>query len=55
LQSFGAHDPVAWSVNRHVRSGNIGLADGSVMTLSDAMLTNQLAATGMATNRFAIP
>ena len=31
LRSIGTNDPVAWMATRHINSGNIGLADGSVV------------------------
>ena len=49
------NDPVTWSVARHVHSGNLGLADGSVQSVTDAGLRNHLIQTGIATNRLAIP
>ncbi|MBW8863935.1 MAG: type II secretion system protein [Verrucomicrobia bacterium] len=55
LQSFWTNDPVGWSATRHVRKGNIGLADGSVDTLSSNQLHTYFVATGLATNRLAIP
>ena len=55
LRSFWTNDPVAWTATRHVNSGNIGLADGSVQQMNSASLRNNLQLTGLATNRFAIP
>ena len=46
---------VAWSEARHDRKGNIGLADGSVQSFSNAKLTEALRHTGMATNRLVFP
>lgn len=50
-----SNTPLAWTTARHNRSGNLGLADGSVQLLSNASLTNQLRLTGLGTNRLAIP
>ena len=47
--------PVAWTKDRHVNHGNVGLADGSVMGVSTPMLAKALNNTGMATNRLALP
>lgn len=58
LCSFSTNDPVAWTGARHrstTGSGNLGLADGSVQSLSSGMLCHNLELTGLATNRFAIP
>jgi prepilin-type processing-associated H-X9-DG protein len=49
------NSPVAWTSARHTNQGNMGLADGSVMGLSSAKLQQALVATGMATNRLAMP
>jgi type II secretory pathway pseudopilin PulG len=50
-----SNTPIAWTRERHRLSGNIVLADGSVQTLSNAELPNQIPQTGLATNRLAIP
>jgi prepilin-type processing-associated H-X9-DG protein len=55
LAALGTNDPVAWSGRRHNKSGNIGLADGSVNATSTLRLHTYLQQTGLATNRFAIP
>ena len=55
LREFGTNDPVAWSATRHEKTGNIGLADGSVQGINNSGLTNLLHQTGLATNRLAIP
>lgn len=55
LHSFGTNDPVAWTKIRHAKAGNIGLADGSVQSVTAAGLRLYLQQTGLATNRFAIP
>jgi len=47
--------PVAWTKNRHVNQGNIGLADGSVMGVSTPKFQHTLINTEMATNRLAMP
>ena len=49
------NDPVAWSGTRHPRSGNLGLADGSVQSTIISSLRTFLHQTGLATNRFALP
>ena len=55
LVSFWTNDPVAWSTTRHNKSGNLGLADGSVQTTTTGSLRTYLQQTGLATNRFALP
>jgi len=56
LNSFWTNDPVAWlPTTRHMKSGNIGLADGSVQSTTSSGFRNYLQQTGLATNRFAIP
>ena len=47
--------PVAWTKDRHVKQGNIGRADGSVMGVSTPKFQHALINTGMATNRLALP
>ena len=55
LVSLWTNDPVAWSATRHNKSGNIGLADGSVQSTTSGSLRTYLQQTGLATNRFALP
>ena len=56
LNSFWTNDPVAWSPTaRHIKTGNIGLADGSVQSTTSTSLRHYFQQTGLATNRFAIP
>ncbi len=56
LNSFWTNDPVTWSpTTRHMKSGNIGLADGSVQSTTASSLRNYFQQTGLATNRFAVP
>jgi prepilin-type processing-associated H-X9-DG protein len=55
LLSLWANDPVAWSATRHGHSGNLGLADGSVQSVTTASLPGYFVRTGVATNRLAIP
>jgi competence protein ComGC len=55
LYSFWTNDPVAWQATRHINSGNLGLADGSVQSATSSGLQTYLQQTGFATNRFAIP
>ena len=63
-----SNTPIAWNSSRHIEVethflvfstktsfGYIGLGDGSVITLSDSDLLNQVHQTGLATNRLAIP
>ena len=48
--------PQQWSFrNQHLRIGNIGLADGSVLSTTASTLTSALASTGFSTNRLVIP
>ncbi len=47
--------PAAWSDKRHGKSGNVGLADGSVQGFSSSKLADALRNTGAATNRLAVP
>jgi prepilin-type N-terminal cleavage/methylation domain-containing protein len=48
--------PQQWSFrNQHLRIGNIGLADGSVLTTTTLTFQSALANTGNATNRLVIP
>ena len=62
------NDTLSWDTTRHggeikqgwftktkIGTGNIGLADGSVQSLNQTGLTNQVHQTGFATNRFFIP
>ncbi|HSY19513.1 MAG TPA: hypothetical protein VK815_14320 [Candidatus Acidoferrales bacterium] len=56
LNSFWTNDPVTWSPTAgHLKSGNIGLADGSVQSTTSASLQFYFQQTGLATNRLAIP
>ena len=55
LLQLGTNDPVAWTAARHPNAGNIGLADGSVQSVTINGLRTYLHQTGLATNRFAIP
>ena len=55
LVSLWTNDPVAWSSTRHNKSGNLGLADGSVQSTTRGDLKTYLQKTGLATNRFALP
>ena len=49
------NSPVAWTKDRHVSQGNVGLADGSVFGVSTPKLREVLVVTGMATNRLVFP
>jgi competence protein ComGC len=55
LLALTTNIPVSWSAARHIRYGNIGLADGSVSQLTDKLLREKLEETGLVTNRLAIP
>jgi prepilin-type processing-associated H-X9-DG protein len=55
LQFISANTMYFWDTDRHNRSGNIGLADGSVQRLKNSDLLNLFRQTGFATNRLAIP
>lgn len=56
LLQLGSNNPVAWTVARHQQhTGNLGLADGSVQSVTTAGLRNCLQQTCLATNRLAIP
>jgi hypothetical protein len=55
LLNLWSNAPVIWTAARHHFAGNIGLADGRVVTTSSATLTNLIQQTGLATNRLAIP
>jgi hypothetical protein len=46
---------IGWTHERHVRAGNVALGDGSTQQYSNPKLREQLANTGVATNRLAIP
>jgi type II secretory pathway pseudopilin PulG len=52
---FASNAPVAWTKTRHQFSGNLALGDGSVLSLNNSGLTNQIHQTGLATNRIFIP
>ena len=55
IRAFAQTDAVGWSSARHQRTGNLGFTDGSVQSASSNQLHNFLVATGVTTNRFAIP
>jgi len=55
LLLLATNAPVSWTATRHVNRGNIGLADGAVMTTGSASLLQLLVQTGVAANRLAIP
>ena len=44
-----------WTAERHKFAGNIGLADGSVQSVSSSGLAKLIQQTGLATNRLALP
>jgi hypothetical protein len=47
--------PSGWTAKTHFLQGNIALADGSVQGLTTRGLQGYVAATGMTTNRLAMP
>ena len=47
--------PAGWSTHMHDNLGNILLADGSVRQVKDSGLQDQIANTGVATNRLLMP
>ncbi|NOS72667.1 MAG: type II secretion system protein [Verrucomicrobia bacterium] len=53
--ALATNTPVAWSTTRHNKQGNIGLADGSVQSVSSAGLQAGLVATGTNIVRLAFP
>ena len=55
ILSLTTNTPIAWNDTRHMRQGNVGLADGSVQGFSSNALRNALANTGVETNRLAMP
>ncbi len=55
LLHLWTNSPAGWTAERHGRSGNLALADGSVQQLTNAKVREMLSRTGMATNRLAIP
>jgi prepilin-type processing-associated H-X9-DG protein len=55
LQSFRTNGNVSWFGSRHDKTGNIGLADGSVQQVHSRGLRKLLAQTGDETNRLAFP
>jgi len=55
LHEIWTNSPIAWTEQLHVKQGNVALADGSVQGLSNNKLREGLRATGVATNRLAIP
>ena len=55
LLEISSNTTIAWTAARHNRTGNIGLADGSVQQLTTDGLQNVLLQTGLATNRLALP
>jgi type II secretory pathway pseudopilin PulG len=55
LVSISTNNTMGWSLERHVQQGNIGLADGSVQQFTSSRLRQAIEATGVATNRLAMP
>lgn len=55
LLDLWTNSVVGWTAERHQRCGNVALADGSTMQFSNVKFREQLANTGVATNRLAVP
>jgi hypothetical protein len=55
LLELPTNAPVAWSASRHIKQGNLCLADGSVQQLSSAKLALSVQWSGVATNRLLMP
>lgn len=55
LLNLWTNAPVSWTKDRHVTFGNIGLADGSVQSVTDLRLLHLLVETRATTNRLAFP
>jgi prepilin-type processing-associated H-X9-DG protein len=55
LLTLTTNVPVSWTRKMHDKSGNVSFPDGSVQPLSTPALRSALAATGVATNRLAMP
>jgi hypothetical protein len=55
LLELPTNAPVAWSASRHIKKGNLCLAEGSVQQLSSAKLALSVQWSGVATNRLLMP
>ena len=55
ILSIPTNLPVTWTIERHRKAGNIGLADGSAQQVTINGLQRALQQTGFATNHLAIP
>jgi prepilin-type processing-associated H-X9-DG protein len=55
ILSLTTNTPIAWNDTRHMKQGNVGLADGSVQGFSSTALRRALENTGVETNRLAMP
>jgi len=55
ILNLWTNSAVGWTAERHVRRGNVALADGSVQQFTHAKLREALVNTGIATNRLLIP
>jgi hypothetical protein len=55
LLELSRSSPISWTAARHKFVGNIGLADGSVWQTDEKSLVQKFQATGLTTNRLAIP
>ena len=47
--------PVTWTAERHIKAGNIGLADGSAQQVTSSGVYQAFQQTSFVTNRFIIP
>lgn len=55
LHAFPTNAPVGWSDAMHKRQGNVLFADGSVQGVTSKQLPGYFHASGVATNRLAVP
>ena len=55
LLKLSTNTLIAWTTERHVNGDNIGLADGSISSVSNSQLANLILKTGVDTNSLAIP
>ena len=53
--TFREGSSIAWTKDIHPHSGNLGLADGSVLQANDAILTNQISLSAWLTVRLEVP
>ena len=55
LVTLATNAQIGWTREQHVKQGHIGLADGSVLTVTTPKLREVLQATGLITNRLILP